>query len=280
MKNFITISLYFSFVSSLFAQDEKRIYNLFNHAKDDTVAIFGDKVNVRTDANKDAKVAEQLFIGQKVIILEKTTAIMTVSDRTDAWYMVSYGKNLNEKTGFIWGGVFAVKFVELKNTQFVMNFIESQIDTIAGTVEIRAASEGKMLSSQKWEALIGEEDYATTSLSGSKGLENYTNIIYFSSQFDACGYPQHEFFGLWDEKKLVALPTVASMADGGFYFTQTYKFPEDEDGQYNRIMLAEENGRPLEDDNEFGGDYTKKIREVKWNGKKYVLPEIKWEIND
>jgi hypothetical protein len=271
---FIAITL----TSSLFSQEEvKPIYNVFNHTKGDTVAIFGDKINIRADANKDAKVAAQLLIGQKVIVLEKTELALTLGNRTDFWYLVSFGKNLNESTGFVWGGVLAIGFEEVGNDIFVYNFTAPESDTLPGIIEARVARDQKMLTTQKWEAIIGTGDYVRNESSNAKGMEIFSNIVYFSTQYDACGYPQHEFYALWDGKKITTLPVIASMADGAFYFTQTYKFPEEQDGSPNRIMLVEERGMPLEDENELGGDFVKKVREVKWNGKAYVLPDIKWE---
>jgi hypothetical protein len=262
----------------LFSQDEvKPIYNVFNHSKGDTVAIFGDKINIRTEANKDAKVTAQLFIGQKVIILEKTERSLTLGNRTDFWYLVSFGKNLKESKGFIWGGILAIGFEEINNDIFVYNFNAPDVDTLPGIIEVRVARDFKILTSQKWEAIIGTGDYVMNWSSNAKGMEIFSNIVYFSTQYDACGFPQHEFYGLWDGKKITTLPVIASMADGAFYFTQSYKFPEDEDGSPNRIMLVEERGMPLEDENELGGDFVKKVREVKWNGKVFILPDIKWE---
>jgi hypothetical protein len=279
MSKFILPFLILTILSfDLFSQDEvKPIYNVFNHSKGDTVAIFGDKVNIRTEANKDAKVAAQLFIGQKVIIIEKSDRTLTLGNRTDFWYLVSFGKNLNENKGFIWGGVLAIGFENIDNDIFVYNFSAPDVDTLPGVIEVRVARDNKLLTSQKWEAIIGTSDYVINASSNAKGMDIFSNIVYFSTQYDACGFPQHEFYALWDGKKITTLPVIASMADGAFYFTQSYKFPDEQDGSPNRIMLVEERGMPLEDENEFGGDFVKKVREVKWNGKAFILPDIKWE---
>jgi LysM repeat protein len=276
MKTYLSIFLFvITSYLNLFSQ-EKPSYHVYQHEKGDTVAIFGDKVNVRIDADKEAKIADQLYIGQKVIVLKKTDIELTLADKTDLWYQVSYGKDLIEKTGYIWGGVIAIDFSQLANDIFVLNFIASKVDTLAGILEIRAARDNKMISSQKWNSLIGQEDYVSHQIINLQNLENYSNTVTFSIGYPACGYPQREFTALWDGKKLLSLPMLDSMSDGGFFFSQTYKFPEDQDGSYNRIMLAEERGTPLENE-DYGGDYIKKIREVKWNGKAYILPVIKWE---
>jgi Bacterial SH3 domain len=263
---------------SIFSQEEvKPIYRFFNHSQGDTVAIFGDKINARAFANKDAKVVAQLMIGQKVIVLDKTALSLTLGNRMDFWYLVSFGEDLKASTGYVWGGVLAIGFEEIENDVFVYNFSAPEVDTLPGIIEVRVARNQKLLTSQKWEAIVGTDDYVRNESSDAKGMEIISNIVYFSTQYDACGFPQHEFYALWDGTKITPMPVIASMADGAFYFTQSYKFPDEQDGSPGRIMLVEERGMPLEDENELGGDFVKKVREVKWNGKQYILPDIKWE---
>lgn len=255
--------------------------------------VFGDKVNVRATPASDGKVAGQLVGGEKITIIEATETTYTSGSITQPWYKVRFGK---AQTGYVWGGLISyLGEQQLNGVKFTMGVTAVTPDKEAEdnqvyTLEMRVYdAKGALLTKTSENLSTSANSYVSPGefKPGALGLKGYTALLKTGIGFEACGYPQYSWYVLWNGSKLVPLPLCTSVSDGGvFYHTESYVFPEpyEEGGRSHflgedRIMFMVEHGETSYpgDDESAGWDedsYTR-VRPVKWDGKKYIQPEIK-----
>lgn len=257
-----------------------------------TTYVFGDKVNVRSEAQPEAKAVAQLNGGDVVTILEVSDNTYTSGSNTQPWYKVRFNKN---QTGYVWGGLLSyageansngVRFAvgitavkQAKNDEALPEY----------TLETRAFSTAGVLLSKTTQSFTADAGYyvnAEPVFQGALGLKGYSALLKSHIGYDACGYPWYEWYVLWDGKKLVPLPVCTSSADADvFYHTEKYLFPQPADensqghfaGEDQVFFVVEHSEKQYKGDDETTGydeDSYVRARPVKWVGGKFVQPKV------
>ncbi len=259
---------------------------------DFTTYVFGDKVNIRSEAQADGKVVAQLNGGESVTILEVSEKTYTASGVTLPWYKVRFNKN---QTGYVWGGLLSyVGEATANGVRFAVGVASGKPkkedeENTEYSIETRAFSaSGALLSktAQTFSAGMGYYIGADPVYSDALGLKGYVSLIKSHIGYDACGYPGYDWYVLWDGKKLVQLPVCTSIADGGvFYHTERYVFPkgenEEDQGHFvgeDKVLFKVEHGETqyIGDDESAGWNEESyvRVRPVKWDGGKFVQPKV------
>jgi hypothetical protein len=253
-------------------------------AKDVTTCVFGDKVNVRSEAQPDAPVVGQLNGGTTVTILEVSEKQYSVNGNSQPWYRVRYNK---DQTGFVWGGLlsltgekqgagvrFAVGMTAFKEKK------EKGSSLVDFTLEARVYNGNGVLlakTAQVFTNFNGSDIYADSVAIGARGLKGYSALLISHIGIEACGYPNDTWYVLWDGKQLVSLPVCTSIGEAGlFYDTHYYSFPADQNSWDRRsdtsIFYVEEHSESGESGAETE-EINIRVRELKWDGAKFVVPK-------
>jgi len=286
MKHFIQPSLFFGAFLCLTVLSAQQNY-LFRWAPNDTVAVFGDKINVRSQAATDAAVVSQLMAGDEVIIAEVSTQTSTLNGVTLPWYKVQW--NNKKSSGFVWGGLLSIMSPAVTgDTRFVAGVLKSVKKTADDipeySFEIRAVRKGVV--SSKVSTTISSEGsvYLRPIEQGARGLKGYTSLMILSIGYEACGYPWHEWYVLWNGSQLSALPVCQSVADGGvFSHTEYYVFQqggpdESKPGHYgdeNQVFFSIEHHEREDREDNSGWDENGWVRArlMRWDGKQWIRPK-------
>ncbi len=210
MNQFSLHSIFLCFIFCLHTLAAQQNF-LFQWAPNDTVAIFGDKINVRSQPSTDASTVTQLTAGQEVIITEVSTQTSTLNGVTLPWYKIQW--NNGKSSGFVWGGLLSIMPpAATGDTRFVAGVLKSVKKTADDipeySFEIRAVRNGAV--SSKVATTIQSEGsvYLRQIEQGARGLKGYTSLMILSIGYEACGYPWHEWYVLWNGSQLSALPTL------------------------------------------------------------------------
>jgi hypothetical protein len=261
-------------------------------APDFTTYIFGDKVNIRSEAQAEAKVVAQLNGGDKVTIMEVSDKTYASGGNTQPWYKVRFNKN---QTGYVWGGLLSyVGEAESDGVRFTVGITaakpkKADEEQSEYTLETRVFNtSGALLSksAQTFSAGAGYYIAADPVYKGALGLKGYTTLFKSHIGYDACGYPWYDWYVLWDGKKLVPLPVCNSVADADvFYHTEKYLFPQPADensqghfaGEDQVYFVVEHSEKQYIGDDDTSGyneDTYVRARPVKWAGGKFVQPKV------
>lgn len=266
---------------------------LFQWAPNDTVAVFGDKINVRSQAATDASVVSQLMAGDEVIIAEVSTQTSTLNGVTLPWYKVQW--NNKKSSGFVWGGLLSIMpAATTGNTRFVAGVLKATRQTPDDipeySFEIRAIRNGALSDRVNTNIRSEGSVYLRPIEQGARGLKGYTSLLVLSIGYEACGYPWHEWYVLWNGTKLSALPVCQSVSDGGvFSHTEEYVFPQGTDeytpghyGDENQVFFSIEHHEREDREDNSGWDENSWVRArlMRWDGKQWIRPKNMGEPKD
>jgi len=257
---------------------------LFQWNPNDTVAVFGDKINVRSQPSTAAAAVTQLVAGDKVIIEEVSAQSSTLNGVTLPWYKVHW--NNKKSSGFVWGGLLSIMPAAVTgNTRFVAGVLKATRQTPDDipeySFEIRAIRNGAV--SDRVNTSIKSEGsvYLRPIEQGARGLKGYSTLMILSIGYEACGYPWHEWYVLWNDTKLSALPVCQSVSDGGvFSHTEQYVFPQggpDESkpghfGDESQVFFSVEHHEREDREDNSGWDENSWVRArlMRWDGKQWI----------
>lgn len=253
--------------------------------------VFGDKVNVRMEPSSDAKVVAQLVGGDKVTILENTEKTHTANGTTLPWSKVRFGKG---QTGYVWSGLLS----------FAGNVTHDKLRFTVGLTNTKAGSSPDEMADCTFEMRVFDEKGAIvdknmvnipttgganvwTELSPEAGgLAGYKAVLKVNIGYEACGYPQYDWYLLWTGTKSVALPLCNSISDADvFHHIESYVFPqplsENDRGHFGEpdqlFFMVSHGESTYPDDNDTAGwneDSWVRARPMVWDGKKYIRPVI------
>lgn len=272
-----------SFSLSLSAQENY----LYQWSVKDTVAVFGDKINVRSGPATDASVVTQLTAGEEVIVTEVTEQATTLNGVKLPWYKVQW--NNGKSSGFIWGGLLSImKPASTGDVHFVAGVLKSvrgkeQEDQPTYSFEIRAVRNGGVLSRVATSIKSEGSVHLLPAEQGARGLQGYATLMTLSIGYEACGYPWQEWYVLWNGSQLSALPLCESIAEGGiFSHTEKYVFPQGPDeftpGHYGDANLlyfsiAHTERDERQDGSGWDENSWERARLMRWDGKQWIRPK-------
>ena len=260
---------------------------LFQWNPNDTVAVFGDKINVRSQPSTDATTVTQLVAGDEVIIEEVSTQSSTLNGVTLPWYKVHW--NNKKSSGFVWGGLLSIMSRAVSSdTRFVAGVLKSvkksANDIREYSFEIRAVRKGVV--SGKVTTTIQTEGsvYLRQIEHGARDLKGYSTLMILAIGYETCGNPLHEWYVLWNGSQLSALPVCKTESDGGdFYHAEYYVFPqegpdESRPGHYgdeSQVFFSVEQHEREDREDNTGWDENRSVRArlMRWDGKQWIKPK-------
>ena len=278
--------LFLCFFFCLSALSAQQTY-LFQWNPNDTVAVFGDKINVRSQPSTDATAVTQLVAGDEVIIEEVSTQSSTLNGVTLPWYKVHW--NNKKSSGFVWGGLLSIMSRAVSSdTRFVAGVLKSvkksANDIREYSFEIRAVRKGVV--SGKVTTTIQTEGsvYLRQIEHGARDLKGYSTLMILAIGYETCGNPLHEWYVLWNGSQLSALPVCKTESDGGdFYHAEYYVFPqegpdESRPGHYgdeSQVFFSVEQHEREDREDNTGWDENRSVRArlMRWDGKQWIKPK-------
>ncbi|MCB0628105.1 MAG: SH3 domain-containing protein [Saprospiraceae bacterium] len=230
------------------------------------VTLFGDRVNLRDQPGTHGQVITQLPVGQPLEILaigEKST----INGLDFPWLQIRTAVEDKSLTGWLWSGL--VSHLEMKGddgVRFLAGTTGYREETMH--IEIRAVKDGKILD-QVAESGTGEPaHFNMLKVFDGRGISGVRHVVQFGFEYEACGYTSTEATLFWDGEHLHHVGTNSYWSDAGVgYSSETYYFPDNDDGLPDRILYEKEEGNADEVGN---GEMTQVRKAYRWDGKKLV----------
>lgn len=247
------------------------IRNYFDFKAGETAYLFGDKVNIRADATTDAEILQTAAINTPVKVLvvlpAETNPFLTLNGISAPWVKIKFGKNQTD--GYVWAPLLAQYKME---GAFYVDFLFglSRKDPETGQLygKLRALKEGHLLDELEFKTVGTEEHHIYGQIYGNRGVPKVDNIIEAHFGFEACGYVNGNQTLVWRNEQLYYLGEVTGIADGGMlYSDNSFIFPNDDRGQFEKILLKKEQG---EFDDIGNGKINTTISVWDWTGTKLV----------
>ena len=285
----MNLSIKFSFLFCLclsFSAAHAQQNFLYQCNAGDTVAIFGDKINVRAQPSTEAATVTQLLAADQVKILEVSDQTSTLNGVTLPWYKV---QALNTRSmGYVWGGLLSIlPPAATGDVRFVAGVLKAVKKTPDDfplySFEIRAIRNNAIASRVATSIQSEGSVYLRPIEQGARGLKGYSTLLILSIGYEACGYPWQEWYVLWNGSQLSAMPVCESIADGGvFAHTERYLFPQGPDeftpghyGAEDQVYFSIEHTETEEKEDGSGWDENswKRTRLMRWDGKQWIRPK-------
>jgi Bacterial SH3 domain len=288
MKHIFSLLKMLSVSAILFAQEEAAEFygtQLAQLPENHKTAVFGDKINIRAQPDKNAPVLDQLLIGDPVTVLGADTSSMSQNGWAANWHKISYSKGGATKEGYAWGGVLSPLVLHAGDVSFVYNVVRSvpkkeksedgfEYESAVQDIEIRALQNGRVLAKHNVSLGMDPGYYTNAFAYDNLGLSSCKNVLKFEFNYPACGYNAYEAWFLWDGAKFNQLPVIKSFADAGVVAeTETYIFPNVEGGVPDAVLyryeLLQNNSENIEE-----YDRSEKQRKMIWDGKQFLKPKM------
>lgn len=261
------------------AQTEDVIFRNGKFEENSVVYLYADNVNIREKPSTNSKVIANLSIATKVKVISKSDETYTINGYNTYWYLVSFEKDGNKQTGFVWGGFLsAVSYTTTNDSGEIVYFlfaISGYSKEASFSSTLKAVINGKIVSSiaiqpEETDQYDGNYGYDISGkIMGNKGLDNIKKIIVITFSYPACGYTNGDVVVLWNGKDLIYGCESLKVSEAGiFSFSTELIFPSDQGGKANRIIRKEETIQYDEEGNE-QSKTMKKITFI-WNGYKLI----------
>jgi Bacterial SH3 domain len=284
MKNFALLTLLFAI--SLYSSNAQQSFQM-EWPAGDTVSVFGDKINVRSQPSTDAGTVTQWVAGDLLRIVEASTQTATMNGITLPWYKV---QSLDKRTsGFVWGGLLSVlPPSKLGDTRFVggivkMNPGKEPENLPDYTFEIRAVRNSAVVSKAMTNIKGQGYIYFHPVEAGARGLKGYTGLMTMTLSGEACGIPWYDWYVLWNGSQLSSLPVCESISDADvFSHLERYLFPQGGDeftpghfGAEDQVYFAISHEEKVEREDGTGWDENgwTRARLLRWDGKQWIRPK-------
>lgn len=289
----ILLPLFVILVTAVYAQDAPDFHDARSWMIDanDTTGryIFADTALIRIAPDTKQAPIDTLFVGDNITIKGITSNGLTIRGLRLPWLKITYTKNGELKSGYIWQGAVSCKPMRRGDTKFVYA-IERRADSIEKRgkykdtlpqylVRLKVVQNGKVLA----KAAVTTPDDESANYSDSKvmsgmGLTNVQNVVVLDFSGDACGIATYDYYWAWTKSnQLVRFPDKYNIADAGiFYHDETFIFPNEKNGQPDRVIWNLE-GAEYTDKLDKHGDPVPKINEKK--SAIYVWDGVKESIN-
>ncbi|MCZ8343613.1 MAG: SH3 domain-containing protein [Leptospira sp.] len=243
-----------------------------------TYRIFGDKVNLREDANTKSKIVTSLKAGDKVQILEKANILFEQNQLKENWYKV---KTNGGTIGYLWGGLIADYSFTDSNYEILCKNLGPKLTGL----ELRVLSKDKIISSLKIEdGPVSNEGWGYKKLKEkdfSPSPQSLFSLKYFVFSEIEYGYNQQIIISLSKDGTLTnhfswlegSCDPPACMESWLVFPSETLKKDDsikrvETKGQKNTII---EISRSYDIDDPKSNDYFKKLHI--WNGKTFQTKE-------
>ena len=211
--------------------------------------VFADTAFIRISPGTKEAPADTLFAGDNIMVKEIIPKSLTIRGLKGPWLRINYAKNGEQKSGYIWQGLVSCAPLRRGETKFVYG-IERRADSIAIAginrdtirrylVVLKVVQKGMVVERT---SIITPDD-ETANFSGGRvmsgmGLSNVQQIVVLTFSGEACAIPTYDYYHAWTNTgHLVRLPGKESVSDAGaFYQAETLTFPNEKNGQADKII--------------------------------------------
>lgn len=246
-------------------QEENRILDYaFEFEKGSTELLYGNQVVFRSKPTASSDALDTLSICEKIKIIEKSNEITMINGQESNWYKVK----AKGKTGFILGGLIALDHKEINGKTYLVSkaFHDERL-----YARVRVVDKNKEFYGHETELVTHAFSIAVYSDRGIDGIEDMIKINLFA---EACGVDGGEFYLFNDGKQLVEALHLTSVADGGvFWFHESVRFPDEENGNENELVYIREFGESMNEELNWMKSTTHTLT-IKWIDGKFS-PDIK-----
>ncbi len=274
MKYILLLLGFLSLNVATFSQEDEEEYQIpYEFEVGQTVYLLGDSVNIRKSADLNAEVVTKLPIGSKLKIISKSDKVTRLNNFDMPWYYVEINK---KQKGYVWGGKIAMASCRsTENPDIVFHFgIEKATADGEGILQIRVEKGNKQLQALSFEGFGRVTKRHTFTNHGNRGLKSVNDVLYVDGFGEFCGDGGGAVALFWADNKLIFVKQLWDMFDAPVFGSQRFLFPADMEGEKDRIILREEAGEYVDDENDpteskivYSQDETTRY---KWNGKELV----------
>lgn len=273
MKSILVLIIFTSIFNPLLSQDDQRIidYN-FEFEKGKTERLYGDRVVLRSKPTSTAEALDTLSIAQEVKIIEKSSEKMLINGLESNWYKVK----VNNKVGYVLGGFIAA---DHKGVNKKMYLVSRASHDERNFVRVRVLNGDGSFYGHESELVTQAFTIAVYSNRGIEGIEDMIKINLFA---EACGVDGGEFYLFNDGQRLIDAIHLTSVADGGlFWFHESVRFPDEEEGWENALLYTREFGESIDEELEWMKS-TKHTLPIRWVDGKFSpdVSKMKFEEYD
>jgi hypothetical protein len=218
--------------------------------------IFADTAFIRITPDTKQAPIDTLLAGDNITVTGVSANSLSIRGIKGPWLNISYTKNGERKSGYVWQGLVSLSPLRRGDTRFVFG-IERRADSIYQSgksrdtirrylARLKVVQNSKILA--KAAIIIPDDESANTSggrLMSGMGLTNVQNIIVLAFSGEACGVPSYDYYLAWTKDSvLVRFPDKMNVGDAGaFYHSENFTFPNEKNGKPDMIlwdMMVEE----------------------------------------
>lgn len=234
--NKIVIFLLIVFINLGYSQDLKYLEYNKEFEVNQLVYLFGDNVKLRKSASTDSEIITLLKIGEPLKIIEKSTESFIYNGIDSPWYKVEY----NKQQGYIVGGLISITEKKNEDVRFLFGFeIENSKLYILTRVLTNTSSEYLENKSE----FKGDNYLFVIHLYDNKGVEGINNILFINYIPESCGANSGGYYLFLDDDGLYKVLDLSSNADIGFWESEILIFPNDPNGEKDKIIFFKEDGQ-------------------------------------
>lgn len=229
----------------------------FQYTAQETVYVFTDSANVRSEAGAAAAKTDLVYAGQELKV-RKILQEETMNGKQATWCEVSYLKNGAERTGYVWGGLLSLTAVQKDGHLFLYSYRYPAKEEDPVQMDVKVMQNGVVKDRCFYSFPVRESTNAFGSRwLPAKGLSGLKGILVLSFSGEACAIPTyHQYLG-WTGSKLVKFPELMSVFDAGVGgMEQEFIFPADKGGKPGILQLKE----VTEESDENGNTTSRKVR--------------------
>jgi hypothetical protein len=266
------------------AETEQPTTDRFGDAQGSTFGFFekgavaytlATDVNLRETATTDGKIVTTIPIGTAVKIEEQLEKTYKKNGFSAPWHKISFTDNGIKKTGFVWGGMLTQAIIRTKQTDgtvFLLGLTNFNADKMRGTLQLRAARNGKEITKMEFASRATFEAGGMNVRCVSLGTAGFTggiaDALLVEVGYQACAYTQSERLIMWDGTKFFDGYEATSTADAGvFAESNEMIFPNEAEGKPQAIVVK---WVMQQTDEKEKTTIQRKSWVYKWNGKKFA----------
>lgn len=286
MKTAILLLLALLISSKNFAQEIPAAYavsegfNFWNLQEGATAYVIADEAYIRAYPSTSARLLDSVVVGTAVKIISIGYNDNIIRGFYAPWHMISYQKNNETKTGFIWLGLLALsRHVDSEGTQYLFGFdrfITAGDDTSDYyRCDLKLLDrKGQLIQKYNFHYDYLDQGYFSSELLPNMGLKGLKNILKVEFSGEACGIPTEYYYVGWNGDDFVDLPKHYTVSDAGiFYYEETMLFPSQHKKGNNLVFKMIEEGVAEDTDLEDAEmTITKRQETYVWDGK--VLSQV------
>lgn len=218
------------------------------------VYLFGDQVKLRAEPDTDSKVLDYMKIGHPVRILQQTQVNKLYNGYESPFYEVYY----DGMTGYVLGSLLSLERKTLGDTNYLFSFKQKGDDTFLLIRNVGLDGQYKEQQIKLANAMITIESQRI------EGIDGLDEIFYIDYLAEACGVEGGVIYLFPTSKGSFQSVELSEVSEAGiFWYSETFIFPDDANGEPNTIVYKKETFKNLDEASEWT-ETTAMTRKLKW----------------